>query len=110
MIVWRGWGIVVGLVGFACLILTQLGVNAAMQDGRFYQDHGWPKLLGLWVAAAVSWPVGRAMSRGTGRQLAGPASGRPAAVRSGGGHSLFFVPVQYWWAVFLVLGVVFALV
>ncbi len=108
MVIWTRWGIVVGLLGFACLILTQLGVNAAMQDGRFYQDHGWPKMLGLWIAAATSWPLGRYMNRDTERHLVDPASGQLVAVHSGGGHTLFFVPVQYWWVVFLILGVVFA--
>ena len=77
MVIWTRWGIVVGLLGFACLILTQLGVNAAMQDRRFYQDHGWPKMLGLWIVAATSWPLGRYMNRDTERHLVDPASGRP---------------------------------
>jgi hypothetical protein len=110
MIVWSGWGIVFGLLGFACLALTQAGVNAAMQDWRFYQNHGWPKLLGFWIAAGVSWPLGRAMNRSTEHQLIDPQSGQPVVVRSGGGHSLFFVPVQNWWVVFLLLGVIFAFV
>jgi hypothetical protein len=110
MVIWTGWGILIGVVGFACLILTQLGVNAAMHDDQFYQSHGWPKLVGLWIAAAVSWPIGRAMNRGEERQLLDPESGQPVVVRSGGGHALFFVPVQYWWVIYLILGVVFAFV
>lgn len=98
MIIWTGYGIFVGVAGFACLCLTQLAVNGIMGDDHFYQSHGWPKLVGLWIAAAVSWPIGREMNRG-----------RPYHVESKP-HSLFFIPVQYWWAVFLVLGVVFAFV
>lgn len=89
MIIWTGWGILVGLIGVACLALTQLAVDAAMHDDQFYQTHGWPKLLALWIAAAVNAPIGWAMNR------------------KGGQHSLFFIPTQYWWSVFLLLGVLF---
>jgi hypothetical protein len=37
-----------------------------------------------------------------------PESGKPVVVPSEGGHSLFFIPVEYWWIVFAVLGVVAA--
>ncbi len=88
MIIWTRWGILIGLLGLACLALTQLTVNAAMQDDQFYRSHGWPKLLGLWIAAGLSWPIGRAMNRGHERQLLDPESGEPVVVRSGGGaHS-----------------------
>lgn len=110
MIIWSGWGIVVGLVGVACLVVTQLAVNAGMQSDQYYQNHRWPRLVALWVAAAVIWPIGRAMNRASERHLIDPETGQPVVVRSGGGHSLFFVPVQYWWVVFLVLGVIFAVV
>jgi hypothetical protein len=107
-VIWSGRGIVAGLVGFACLFLTQAAVNAGTHDGRFYASHGWPKLLGLWVAAALVWPLGRALNRRTERRLLDPGSGRWVLVRSGGGHSLFFVPVQYWAVIYLILGAVCA--
>jgi hypothetical protein len=109
MIIWTGWGILIGIIGIGCLVTTQLAVNAAMHDPRFYQTHGWPKLVGLLIAAAVSWPIGRAMNQGEEQEVVDPESGKPVIVRSGGGgHSLFFIPVQYWWIVFAILGVVFA--
>src|SRR5262249_55087193 len=108
VIIWSGWGIVAGFVGVASLILTQVVVNAATHDERFYAVHGWPKLLSLWVAAAVVWLVGRALNRVTERRLLDPESGRWVLVRLGGRPSLFFLPVQYWWVVYLILGVVCA--
>src|SRR5262245_2635438 len=107
-IIWSGWGIVAGFVGVASLILTQVVVNAATHDERFYAVHGWPKLLSLWVAAAVIWLVGRSLNRRTERRLLDPESGRWVRVQSGGGHSLFLVPIHYWWVVYLILGVVCA--
>jgi hypothetical protein len=107
-VIWSGRGIVAGLAGFACLFLTQVAVNAGMHDERFYASHGWPKLLSLWVAAAVVWPLGRALNRRTEQRLLDPESGRWVLVRSGGGRSLFFVPVQYWGVIFLILGAICA--
>lgn len=89
MIIWSGWGIVIGLIGVACLVATNFAVNAAMGDDHYYQANGWPKLLALWLAALVSAPLGWAMNR------------------EGARHSLFFIPVQYWWIVYLLLGIVF---
>ena len=108
VIIWSGWGIVAGFVGVASLILTQVVINAATNDEQFYAVHGWPKLLSLWVAAVVVWLVGRALNRRAERRLWDPAMGRWVLVRSGGGHSLFFVPVQYWWIIYVILGAVCA--
>jgi hypothetical protein len=200
MLFWRGWGILMLVLGVACLVITELGVNAAMQDAKYYEIHGWPKLLALWLAAAASWPLARLLRKIGGerielddpdgidpddpedtsfslhvRSLAWPETAKlyqltdeqqegirqlveamdkylprlnPAAqwdetqyekvaqlrdeflekVRSKlrqlltpqqyssweggtmalwipGEHSLFFIPVQYWWIAFLVLGV-----
>jgi hypothetical protein len=57
MIVWTGLGFVVAVIVFVCLMMTQLVVNVATKDVQYYTEHGWPKLVGYWVAAAVVWPV-----------------------------------------------------
>lgn len=107
MIIWSGFGFVVVIVAIACMGLTGFAVNAIMGDNHFDQTHGWPKLLGMVLAAAIIWPLGRAMNRGTERQLVDPDTGKPVMIRSGGGHSLFFIPVQYWSFIFLILGFLF---
>ncbi|MHB1425365.1 MAG: hypothetical protein ACYC3I_19515 [Gemmataceae bacterium] len=92
------------------MLLMNVAVNAVMQDDGYYQTHGWPKLLGLWIAAAVTWPLGRLMNRHEEKQLLDPETGDTVIVRSGGGHSLFFIPVEYWAVIFLILGVMFLFV
>jgi hypothetical protein len=113
MIIWRGCGIIIGIIGVMCLVFTSVGVNAVMRDPHFYQEHGWPKLIALWLAAALSWWTGQMMSHDEEPQPADPKSGQllvqqPIVVRSEGEDSFFFIPVRYWWIVFLILGVVFA--
>jgi drug/metabolite transporter (DMT)-like permease len=107
MIIWNGWGILIGILGVACLYFTNLIVNTQMHDEQYYTAHGWPKLLALWLAAAISWPVGVLMNKKRARTVQDPVTGRAEVLQSGGEHSLFFVPVEYFWLVYLVLGVVF---
>src|SRR5262245_58175594 len=102
LIIWSGWGFLAGVVGVACLIVTQVAVNAAMHDHQVSASHAWAQVLSFWLAAGVMVPLGRALNRRTERELLDPRSGRRVVVHSGGGHSLFFVPVQYWWLIYLV--------
>jgi hypothetical protein len=111
MIIWRGWGFLVAVIGFGCLLLTEIGIEAVRNDDQFYQDHGWPKLLAFLVAAGIVWPLGRALNRTKpGRELVDPKTGERVVLQPGSQHSLFFVPIEYWAALFVVLGVVFLFV
>jgi outer membrane biosynthesis protein TonB len=56
----------------------------------------------LIAGAVVLWPLGRWMNRTETQHLLDPATGAPVEVQSGGGHTLFFIPMEYWalfWAV-----------
>jgi hypothetical protein len=89
MIIWSGFGFLAAVIWFGSLLLTQKVVNDAMGDPRFYTAHGWPKLLGFWIAAAICGPLGLWLNR------------------DGQQHTMFFIPVQYWSPIFAVLGIVF---
>jgi uncharacterized protein (TIGR03067 family) len=99
MIVWTGWGILAGVFWAVGLLLTQLAVDAACGPD-YYTGHAWPKVLGSAVAAPAIWAAGRALNgspHSEQRQLAGA------------GHTLFFVPMEYWAPIFIGLGVLFGL-
>jgi hypothetical protein len=111
MIIWNGWGFLAAVIAFACWLVTEIGVEAAMNDEEYYQNHGWPKLLGFLVAAVIVWPLGRALNRKRPeRELVDPQTGERVILKSGGGHTLFFIPIEYWAPIFVVLGVVFLFV
>src|SRR5262245_41332068 len=108
MIIWSGWGFLVAVIAFACLFGANYIVNSAMQDDTYYQTNGWPKLVAFVVAAIITWPVGRLINRKRAeRELIDPDTRERVILTSGGGHSLFFIPMEYWAVIFLVLGVVF---
>jgi hypothetical protein len=44
MIIWRGKGIVVALLAFGCLVVSELITRAVFGDEKYYQTHGWPML------------------------------------------------------------------
>ena len=111
MIIWSGWGFLVAVIGFGCLMLSELSVEAAMKDDRYYQEHGWPKLVAFLAAAIIVWPLGRLLNRRRqDRELIDPNTGERVVLQSGGNHSLFFIPIEYWAAVFAALGLVFLFV
>ena len=106
MIVWKGFGYVIGFVVVAILICAEFFVEAFFRDGFYYQDHGWPKLMGLWSAAVAVWLLNAFMIKRRERVARDPdAEARPPEP-----DAFLFVDVRYWPYILLVLGVVFLLV
>ncbi len=99
MIFWSRWGILVLLIAFACFLATEFALEAFSGDQDFYQSHGWAKSIALILAALVVTPLGLTMNKPT--YIFG-SNGRPVA----GGHSFFFIPMEIWGPIFLVLAVV----
>jgi hypothetical protein len=62
--------------------------------------------LGLLAAAGVLWPLGRWMNQSETRMLFDPQSGQMVELVIGGGHTLFFIPIQYWSIIWAVIGVI----
>ncbi len=67
MIIWTGWGILAGLLWFAGLLLTQVGVDQVYHQG-YYTANVWPKLLGGVVASPLIWFLGRRMNGAAGSE------------------------------------------
>lgn len=105
MVIWSGLGFLVAVVTFGCLLATEILVEASFHDDQYYQAHGWPKLVAFVVAAAIVGVVGRRLSRRQGKVLIDPETGSEVIV--GRNHTFFFIPVEYWAPILLVLGVAF---
>lgn len=60
--------------------------------------------IGCLIGAAAIWPLGRWMNKPESRMLIDPQSGESFQMRSGGGNTLFFVPMEYWSFIWLVVG------
>ena len=93
------------IIGLACESVTSRVANAVMGDDQFHMTNRWPTVLGFGIAAAVCRPVGLAMNPGGRRQFPTPPCEPLAFPQPKGRHSLFFMPVQHWWAIFLAIAV-----
>src|SRR3954451_23368859 len=103
MIIWSGLGFLVAVIGFGCLLATEFLVEAAFHDDRYYQAHGWPKSVAFAVAAVIVGIVGRWLNRRQGKVLIDPETGREVVV--GRRNTFFFIPMEYWAPILLVLGI-----
>jgi nitrate reductase NapE component len=108
MLIWSGFGFLVPVTAFACLLASELGVETYFGDDGYYQAHGWPKMAAFLVAAAVIWPIGAALDRRGGRTLVDPETGE--RFRVGGIDTFFFIPIKWWPLLCVGLGAAFSFV
>jgi hypothetical protein len=101
---WRGRGIVIGLIVFGCLCLNELGTRRTFGERDYYQNHGWPKLVGFWAAAAFVYVLQPWLNAGKVRTQTDPISGKTRTTKEA---SFFFIPARHWPALLLVCGVLF---
>ena len=57
MVIASGRGGLIAVYTFGFLLATDFTTGRYFHDGRYYGDHGWPKLAALLVAAAVTWSL-----------------------------------------------------
>lgn len=106
MIIWNGLGFCVFLIGFGSLILAELISEAITCDDRFYQQHAWVAMLGMFFAATVTYGFHFLLLRRKDRTVVDKETGEEFVLRSD--HSLFFIPVRWWPVVFVIGGIVYA--
>lgn len=102
MLIWRGWGILVFVLGLAPALLVQLAGDAVLGQG-YYVAHRWPKFVALALGAGLVWLLARVLAGRPARVLVDKATGEEVTV-SGGDH-LLFVPVRFWPPVILLFGI-----
>ncbi|MGE3242454.1 MAG: hypothetical protein AB7G28_20285 [Pirellulales bacterium] len=108
MIIWRGYGFLVAVIGLAALVLTEKISEHITGDDRFYQQHGWVVLIGMLIAAALTYGFHRLLLREKERVLIDKQTGQEIVLPAD--HSLFFVPVKLWPVIFVAIGLIFAIV
>jgi len=104
MIIWSGWGWLVAVIVFGCALLTEVLVESAYGDDRYYQEHGWPKSAAFVAAALAVSPVASYSSRKRDRHLIDAQSGEPVVLRAS--DTLFFIAMKYWPPLLAVIGLV----
>jgi hypothetical protein len=110
VIIWTGWGVVVAFIGAICLGVTGSVVDAAAGDYEYHRKYRWPTLVAFWVAAGITWPIGRGMNKSDENWRYDPETNKYVVTRTSGTHTFFFIPVEYWGPIYFVLGVIYGLV
>lgn len=73
-----------------------------LQDVKFAKQIGY--FIGCIVGAAILFPLGRWLNRTETRVLTDPQPRDLIDLATGGGHTLFFIPLEYWSFVWVVIG------
>ena len=105
MIVWSGLGFLTAIIVLGCLVGVEHGTESWLNDSHYYQSHGWPKMAGLLISAVVVWFVGNYLNRRGERVLVDPKTGEQVVLDAR--HTFFFIPMQYFAPILVVLAVVF---
>jgi len=96
MIIWSGRGflsiLVLGVTIF--LFVTVLPTEQA----------DWAFVVGLFVAAAFSWIMGKRWNEKEGRIVIDKATGQEVMIKPN--HSIFWIKMQYWGIIFTIFGII----
>ena len=84
MIIWNGYGFLIAVIDFFCLLFTEKLVENLTGNDQFYQENSWTIFLGFAIASAIVWLLCNKLEKIKGR--------------------LFFVAVKKWWWINLAVG------
>ena len=100
MIIWSGWGMLAALITAAALFGSVL-IDPALAKIGVPPPTG---VVLIWLAAAVlNWIVGTPLNNRPARELVDPRTGQLVTLRSR--HTLFWIPMQYYSVLMLLLGI-----
>jgi hypothetical protein len=106
MIIWRGWGILVLLIA---ALFQWLGY--AISSGLGYGPlEGDAQIIGYLLflpAAVLLWFLGRYLNKP--KVYTDKATGQQVYSK-GGRHSLFYIPIEYWAFIYVLLAIILTIV
>ena len=108
MIIWiifQGFGFLVPIVTLGFLVLVEVATRLMIKEEFYYQAHGWPKLLGLCLAAATIYPLAKYYDSRPGRIVIDKSTGKEVVLKAK--NSLLFIPMKYWPYLLLAAGAYF---
>ena len=101
MIIWRGLGFLVFVI-MVPLVFLFGWILEMIVDRSLPEDTS--LIIGLVVAGIIVWFLGKKLNGGSEKVLVDQETG--TAYKMGTRHSLFFIPMQFWGPIFIVIGVV----
>jgi len=102
MLIWRGAGAVVIILGIASALLTNIATSWYFNETNYFARHTWAQASSLWIAAAASWFLGRYLN-GQPPRIVRDKAGNEVTIKPN--HDLMFIKVEYWGLILLVIGI-----
>jgi len=102
LLIWRGAGGLVILIGVLAAVLTNLIASSLFQEDNYFQRHAWAQAAALWGSGVACWFLGRYLHGKPGRVLIDKATGEEVTLKPN--HSLFFIKLEYWGPILFLIG------
>jgi hypothetical protein len=77
-------------------------------DESYYAENAWPKVAATFLAAIVVWFLGRYLNSGTGRVVVDQETQEQLILKRT--HTFFWLRMEYWAPLLILLGIVLAFV
>jgi hypothetical protein len=106
MIIWSGFGFLVGVFGLLALVLTEYVSELLAGNESYYQENSWLRFVGMAFAALLTFILYQtiALVHRRGDTTSDHSDHSYILARE---HSFFFISIRWWPVIFLVLGVFF---
>jgi hypothetical protein len=103
MLVWQGAGVLVAILGGGVVVLTNFVATKVFGEVKYGNPRPWIGFVAFGLAAALVWGLHRRLSRTPPRVVIDKETRQEIVLEER--HTLFFIPVKYWPAIFLAIGV-----
>ncbi|WP_018248368.1 hypothetical protein [Orenia marismortui] len=109
MIIWSGAGILVPIVTFLSLILSELSIEFLFNSQNYYQEHGWPKLVGFLIAGVICKITEKKLNKNWNSIFIDKETGEEVVIKTK--HTFFFITMEMWGMIMLpIFGIAFLFV
>ena len=102
IIVWKGAGWLVIIIGIVTCLLVNIITSAVFHQDNYFQAFLWPKVAALWVIGVTCWFLGRYLNGKPARAVIDRTTGREVYEKPY--HHLMFVKMEYWGVIFFAIG------
>lgn len=93
VVVWRGFGFLVPIIGIAAWMGSVFAINAVFGKG-YYGDNDWPMYCTVGLLCVALGAFGYLLNHRMRKDIEDPETG--AIIGKPPSHSFFFVPIEYW--------------
>jgi hypothetical protein len=100
---WSGWGFLVPIILIVCFVATN-GIVDAILGEKYYNTNGWPKLLAALLTAFLFLIAGWFFNHRD-RITVDLETGEREVIGNNGGHTFFFIPMEYWSVPLVILSI-----